>query len=66
VATGIDCSTVLGADTFVASGTTNVRNRSTVNGMTMASSRLIYATTTGTLTTVDFPRPASPPAPPRW
>jgi hypothetical protein len=38
----------------------------TVNGMSMASGRLIYAaTTTGTLSTVDF-RPASPPAPPRW
>jgi hypothetical protein len=48
-------SAALGADTFVASGTTNGRNRSTVNGMTMASSRLIYATTTGTLSTVDFP-----------
>jgi hypothetical protein len=33
--------------------------------MTMASDRLIYATTPGTLSTVDF-RPASPPAPPRW
>jgi hypothetical protein len=43
------------ADTFVASGTTNGRNWSTVNGMTMASGRLIYATTTGTLSTVDFP-----------
>jgi hypothetical protein len=53
----------LGADTFVASGTTNVRNRSTVNGMTMGSSRLIYATTTGTLTTVDFP--GRPPHRPR-
>jgi hypothetical protein len=31
--------------------------------MTMASSRLIYATTTGTLTTVDFPgRPPTGPA----
>lgn len=31
----------------------------------LSSGRLIYATTTGTLSTVDF-RPASPPAPPRW
>jgi hypothetical protein len=48
-------SGTLGADTFVASGTTDGRNWSTVNGMTMASGRLLYATTTGTLSTVDFP-----------
>ena len=58
-------SGTIGADTFTASGVTDGRNWSGVSGMTMASGRLIYATTTGTLSTVDF-RPASPPAPPRW
>jgi hypothetical protein len=48
-------SGTIGADTFVASGAGDGRNWSTVNGMTMASGRLIYATTTGTLSTVDFP-----------
>jgi hypothetical protein len=47
-------SGVLGADTFVASGATDGRNWSTVNGMTMASGRLYYASTTGTLSAVDF------------
>ena len=47
-------SGVIGADTFVASGATDGRNWSTVNGMTMASGRLVYATTTGTLSAVDF------------
>ena len=47
-------SGVIGADTFIASGATDGRNWSTVNGMTMASGRLVYATTTGTLSTVDF------------
>jgi hypothetical protein len=46
-------SATLGADTFVASGAGDGRNWSTVNGMTMASGRLVYATT-GTLSTVDF------------
>jgi hypothetical protein len=45
---------VIGADTFVASGAGDGRNWSTVSGMTMASGRLVYATTTGTLSTVDF------------
>jgi hypothetical protein len=47
-------SGVVGADTFVASGATDGRNWSTVSGMTMASGRLVYATTTGTLNAVDF------------
>jgi hypothetical protein len=47
-------SGVIGADTFVASGATDGRNWSTVSGMTMASGRLVYATTTGTLNAVDF------------
>ena len=47
-------SGVLGADTFVASGATDGRNWSTVNGMTMASGRLYYASTTGTLSAVNF------------
>jgi hypothetical protein len=47
-------SGTIGADTFVASGAGDGRNWSTVTGMTMASGRLTYATTTGTLSTVDF------------
>jgi hypothetical protein len=47
-------SGVVGADTFTASGAGDGRNWSTVNGMTMASGRLVYATTTGTLNAVDF------------
>ena len=47
-------SGTLGADTFVASGATDGRDWSSVNGLTMASGRLLYATTTGTLSTVDF------------
>ena len=47
-------SGILGADTFVASGAGDGRNWSTVNGMTMASDRLVYATTTGALSAVDF------------
>jgi hypothetical protein len=47
-------SGVLGADTFVASGAGDGRNWAGVNGMTMASGRLIYASTTGTLSAVDF------------
>ena len=47
-------SGTLGADTFTASGATDGRNWSTVSGMTMASGRLVYATTTGTLSAVDF------------
>ena len=47
-------SGVLGADTFVASGATDGRNWSTINGLTMASGRLVYATTTGNLSAVDF------------
>ncbi|HEV8424241.1 MAG TPA: hypothetical protein VGS14_03490 [Actinomycetes bacterium] len=47
-------SGVIGADTFVASGATDGRNWSTVNGLTIASGRLYYATTTGTLSAVDF------------
>jgi hypothetical protein len=48
-------SGTIGADTFVASGAGDGRNWSTVTGMTMASARLTYATTTtGTLSTVDF------------
>jgi hypothetical protein len=47
-------SGTLGADTFVASGATDGRDWSTVNGLAMASGRLLYATTTGTLSTVDF------------
>jgi hypothetical protein len=47
-------SGVVSADTFVASGATDGRNWSTVNGLTMASGRLYYATTTGTLSAVDF------------
>jgi hypothetical protein len=58
-------SGTLGADTFVASGTTDGRNWSAVNGMTMASGRLLYATTTGTLSSVDFPNGLPPPPPPR-
>jgi hypothetical protein len=45
----------LGADTFVARGAGDGRNWSGVNGMTMASGHLLYATTTGALSTVDFP-----------
>jgi hypothetical protein len=45
---------VIGADTFTASGASDGRNWSTVSGMTMASGRLVYATTTGTLSAVDF------------
>jgi hypothetical protein len=48
-------SGTVGADTFVASGAGDGRNWSTVNGMTMASGRLLYATTAGTLSAVDFP-----------
>ena len=57
-------SGVIGADTFVASGTTDGRNWSSVSGMTMASGRLIYGTTTGTLSAVDFTAgvPTRPPA----
>ena len=47
-------SGTLGADTFVASGATDGRNWSTVTGMTLASGRLLYATTTGTLSAVTF------------
>ena len=47
-------SATLGADTFTASGATDGRNWSGVSGMTMASGRLIYATTTGTLSAVAF------------
>ncbi|HEY7606016.1 MAG TPA: hypothetical protein VID07_04450 [Actinomycetes bacterium] len=47
-------SGVLGGDTFTASDATDGRNWSTVNGMTMASGRLVYATTTGTLSAIDF------------
>ena len=47
-------SGVIGADTFTASGVADGRNWSAVNGMTMASGRLVYATTTGTLSAVDF------------
>ena len=47
-------SATLGADTFTASGVTDGRNWSGVSGMTMASGRLIYATTTGTLSSVAF------------
>jgi hypothetical protein len=47
-------SGVLGADTFTASGATDGRSWSAVNGMTMASGRLVYATTTGTLSATDF------------
>jgi hypothetical protein len=47
-------SGALGADTFTASGATDGHNWSTVNGMTMASGRLVYATTTGTLSAIDF------------
>ena len=52
MATGIDWSTIRGA--FVVSGATDGRNWSGVNGMTMASGRLLYATSTGTLSAVDF------------
>jgi hypothetical protein len=48
-------SGTLGADAFVASGAGDGRNWSGVNGMTMASGHLLYATTTGALSTVDFP-----------
>jgi hypothetical protein len=47
-------SGVIGADTFVASGATDGRNWAGVSGMTMASGRLVYATTTGTLSAVAF------------
>ena len=47
-------SNTIGADTFTASGTTDGRNWSTVSGMTLASGRLIYATSTGTLSSVAF------------
>jgi hypothetical protein len=47
-------SGVIGADTFVASGAGDGRNWSTVSGMTMASGRLVYATTSGTLSAIDF------------
>jgi hypothetical protein len=48
-------SGILGADTFVASGAGDGRNWSAVAGMTVASGRLLYATTSGTLSAVDFP-----------
>ena len=38
----------------MASGAGDGRNWSTVSGMTMASGRLAYATTTGTLSVLDF------------
>ena len=57
-------SGVIGADTFTASGVTDGRNWSTVNGMTMASGRLVYATTTGTLSAVDFTVGSPPDRPP--
>jgi hypothetical protein len=47
-------SGTLGADAFVASGATDGRNWSGVKGMTMTSGCLLYATTTGTLSAVDF------------
>jgi hypothetical protein len=47
-------SAIIGADTFIASGATDGRNWSTVSGLTMASGRLLYATTTGTLSALDF------------
>jgi hypothetical protein len=47
-------SGTIGADTFTASGAGDGRNWSAVSGMTMASGRLVYATTTGTLHAVDF------------
>jgi hypothetical protein len=47
-------SAIVGADTFIASGATDGRNWSTVSGLTMASGRLLYATTTGTLSALDF------------
>jgi hypothetical protein len=47
-------SATVGADTFVASGATDGRDWSTVAGLTMASGRLFYATTTGTLSALDF------------
>jgi hypothetical protein len=46
-------SATVGADTFTPSGVTDGRNWSGVSGMTMASGRLIYATT-GTLSSVAF------------
>ena len=39
---------------LAASGATDGRSWSTVTGMTLASGRLLYATTTGTLSTVTF------------
>jgi hypothetical protein len=47
-------SGTIGADTFVASGAGDGRDWSTVTGMTMASGRLLYASSTGTLSAVDF------------
>jgi hypothetical protein len=38
----------------VASGAGDGRNWSTVSGMTMVSGRLVYATTIGALSAVDF------------
>jgi hypothetical protein len=55
---------VLGAETFVASGAGDGRNWAGVSGMTMASGRLVYAATTGTLSAVDFANGPPPPAPP--
>jgi hypothetical protein len=46
--------TLSGGDTFVASGVGDGRDWSGVNGMTMASGRLLYGSSTGTLSTVDF------------
>ena len=48
------CTCSPAAASPVASGATDGRNWSTVTGMTMASGRLLYATTTGTLSTVAF------------
>jgi hypothetical protein len=47
-------SGVIGADTFVASGAGDGRNWAGVSGMTMASGRLVYATTAGTLSAIGF------------
>jgi hypothetical protein len=57
-------SGTLGADTFVASGATDGRDWSAANGLTMASGRLLYATTTGTLSTVGAPPSTASPGSP--
>ena len=47
-------SSLVGADVFTASGNGDGFNWSTVRGLTMASGRMYYATTSGNLYGIDF------------